>query len=151
MSSGSDQDEFIDYLEDKSKHEDETLFLPVPDSRPNDWTAFYTGILTGIFGGGLVPLSPWLGGLLIFGGYSITVLTLKGRGNRFSRALRFGFAFSALLGAVLLAGRAFYPDWTWRFIAAVSEHHAIFASAALMPWAIGILRYAYALVLSPKR
>lgn len=151
MSPGSDRDEFIDYLEDKSKHEDETLFLPVSESGPDDWTAFYIGILTGIVGGGLIPLSPWLGGLFVFGGYAITALALKSARNGFSRALRFGFVFSAVLGAALVAARGYYPEWTWRFVEAASQRHVIFLSAAAIPWAAGILRYVSALALSPRR
>ena len=55
MSSRQEPDE-IDYFEDVSQHEDETLFIPVSESAPDSWTAFYSGILIGLAGGGLMTL-----------------------------------------------------------------------------------------------
>jgi hypothetical protein len=145
MSSGPDRDEFLDYLDDKSQHEDETLFMPVPDSRPDSWSVFYSGILIGIIGGSLIALAPWLSGLLVFAGYGVTAMTFKGRGNRLSRALRFGFGSSALFGAAILGGETVFPETEWGFIEAASNRHLTFAGIALMPWAAAVLRYAYAL------
>jgi hypothetical protein len=151
MSSGSDHDDFIDYLYDKSHREDETLFMPVPDGRPDHWTAFYTGILIGIVGGGILPLAPWLGGSLIFSGYGVTFLTLKRPRSRFARALRFGFAISALLGGLLLAVEVLFPKASWRLIEMASEQHVIFLSVAFVPWAAAIARYFHALFAPAKR
>ncbi len=150
MSSDSERD-MIDYIDDDAHHEDETLFIPAPDGRPDNWTAFYIGILTGIVGGGLVALAPRLGGILIVAGYGLTAFTLKARGNRFARALRFGFLVSAVLGAALVAGEIYCPNTVWQFIAVASERHLIFTSVVAFPWATGMLRYVYALVRREKR
>ena len=150
MSSGSDRD-MIDYVEDTSQHEDETLFLPVPEHGVDRWSVFYIGILTGIAGGGLVSLAPWLAGILILTGYGLTAFTLKAPSSRFARALLLGFVLSASVGGALLAGEVFFPQTVWNLIAAVSGRHLIFAYVAAMPWVIGILRYVYALVRREKR
>src|SRR5262245_35844252 len=141
MSSRQDRDE-IDYFEDTAQHEDETIFFPVPESRPDNWTGFYSGILIGIAGGALAPLAPWLSGLLISAGYGLTALTLKRTGNRFIRALRFGFALAALAGAVILAGEILFPKAAWRFIEMAGERSLIFASVAATPWLLALIRYA---------
>jgi hypothetical protein len=151
MSSGSDRDDIIDYVEDTSQHEDETLFLPVPESGPDRWSVFYLGILMGIVGGGLVSLAPWLAGILILTGYGLTAFTLKAAVSRFVRALLLGFVLSASAGAFLIAGEIFAPQTAWNLIAVLSERHLIFPGVAAMPWVIGILRYVYALVTREKR
>ncbi|MGO9173355.1 MAG: hypothetical protein ACLP7P_15525 [Rhodomicrobium sp.] len=150
MSSGPDRD-MIDYVEDTSQREDETLFLPVPEPGPDRWSAFYIGILVGIAGGGLVPLAPWLAGILVLTGYGLTAFTLRASTSRFARALFLGFVLSASVGAILIAGEIFVPQTAWNLIAALSERPLIFPGIAAMPWVIGILRYAYALVRHEKR
>jgi hypothetical protein len=150
MSSRQDRDE-IDYFEDTSDHEDETPFIPVPENAPDSWTAFYSGILIGLAGGAVAPLAPWLSGVLILGGYGLTALTLKRNGSRFIRALRFGFAIAALSGAVMLAGEIFYPKAVWHCIEMAGRRSLIFASVALTPWLLALIRYAYALARGEKR
>jgi hypothetical protein len=150
MSSRQDHDE-IDYFEDTAQHEDETLFIPVPESTPDSWTAFYSGILIGLAGGGLMTLAPWLSGLLILAGYGLTALTLKSTGNRFIRALRFGFGLAALAGGVMLAGEILFPKVAWHYIAKAGERNLIFASVAVTPWILGLIRYIYALARGEKR
>src|SRR5208337_4455574 len=139
MSSGPNHD-MIDYVEDTSQHEDETLFLPVPERGPDRWSVFYSGILMGIAGGGLVSLAPWLAGILILIGYGLTAFTLRASASRFVRALFLGFVLSASVGALLIAGEIFVPQTAWNLIAALSERHLIFPGVAAMPWVIGILR-----------
>jgi hypothetical protein len=150
MSSRQDHDE-IDYFEDTSQHEDETPFIPVPDSTPDSWTAFYSGILIGLAGGGLMTLAPWLSGLLILAGYGMTALTLKSTGNRFIRALRFGFGIAALCGGAMLAGEILFHKAAWHYIEKAGERSLIFVSVALTPWLLGFIRYAYALARGEKR
>ena len=136
--------DIIDDLDDSSQNEDETLFLPVrPDSGPDSWSAFYGGILIGIVGGALVPHALWLGGALIFIGYGMTAYTLRGRLNRFVRALRFGFGFSALVGAAIVAGCVLFPKSTWSLVAFVAERHLIFIGTMAMPWAISLAKYVH--------
>ena len=120
-------------------------------SAPDNWTAFYIGILIGLAGGALAPLAPWLSGVLILAGYGITALTLKRTGSRFIRALRFGFGTAALAGAVVLAGEILYPQAAWRFIEIAGERSLIFVSVAVTPWILGLLRYAYAVTRREKR
>jgi asparagine N-glycosylation enzyme membrane subunit Stt3 len=149
MSSRQNRDE-IDLFEDTT-HENETLFIPVAESAPDSWTAFYSGILIGIAGGALAALAPWLSGLLILAGYGLTVSTLKNTGNRFIRALRFGFAIAALSGAVLLAGDVFFPKAVWHFLEAAGTRSPIFLSVLAAPWLLALIRYAYALARGEKR
>jgi hypothetical protein len=150
MSSRRDRDD-TDYFVDTVEHEDETLFLPVSESAPDSWTAFYCGILIGLAGGALASLAPWLSGVLILAGYALTAFTLKSTGNRFIRALRFGFGATALLGAVMLAGEILYPQAAWHCIQMAGERSLIFASVALTPWLLGLVRYAFALARGEKR
>jgi len=141
MSSRQEPD-LIDYIDDKSQHEDETAFLPVrPDGYPDSWSVFFLGVLFGIAGGALIPVSLWLGGTLVFGGYGATALTLAGTSNRVSRALRFGFGAFAALGALLVAGVIAYPGVTRSLVEAAEETHLIFLSIALVPWLLATLRY----------
>lgn len=150
MSSRQDRDE-IDLFEDTAHHEDETLFIPVPESAPDSWTAFYSGILIALGGGALASLAPWLSGLLVLAGYGLTALTLKSTGNRFIRALRFGFGIAALLGAVMLACEIMFPQAAWHFIEMAGKRSLIFASVALTPWLLGLIRYVFALARGEKR
>jgi hypothetical protein len=150
MSSRQEPDE-IDYFEDTSQHEDGTPFIPVPDSTPDSWTAFYCGILIGLVGGAIASLAPWLSGVLILAGYGLAALTLKSTGNRFIRALRFGFAIAALAGAVMLAGEILFPKAAWRCIEIAGERSLIFVSVALTPWLLGFIRYVYSLARGGKR
>jgi len=145
MSSGPDRDEFIDYLEDKSQNEDETLFIPAQEGRPDSWTVFYVGILTGVAGGGLFPLSLWLGASLIFFGYGMTVLSFGKPRSKFARAMRYGFAFASLLGGLLLAIAAFFPESSWRFMEMAMKHQLVFFSVSILPWAATLFRYCYTL------
>ncbi len=145
MSSGQERD-VIDYIDDESEHEDETPFVPVRDNSPDNWTAFYTGILIGVAGGALIPLAPWLGGLLILLGYGTTAFTLRARGNRLTRALRSGFWLSATFGAALIVAEALFPKLAWSLVATAGERTIIFPTVVVMPWAAGLLRYAYVLI-----
>ncbi len=144
MSSDSEGD-ITDYVTDNSHREEGTLFLPSPDGRPDRWTFFFSGILLGMFGGAIVPLSLWLAGVLIFIGYGLTAFSLRSAG-KFGRALRFGFLIAAALGAAILLGDAIAPKSAWRVVSAAAERHLIFPSFVLMPWILGILRYAFAWV-----
>jgi hypothetical protein len=150
MSSGPERD-MIDYIDDNTHHEDETLFIPVPDGKPDNWSVFYLGILTGLVGAGLLPLAPWLAGVLIFVGSAVTAFTLKARSNRFARALRFGFVCSAAFGAAIVTAEVLFPREMWHAVKMGSERSLIFGSAAAMPWAICLLRYLYALARNEKR
>jgi hypothetical protein len=151
MSSRQEERDDIDFFEDTAHHEDETLFVPVPENAPHSWTAFYSGILIGIAGGALASLAPWLSGVLILAGYALTAFTLKGTGNRFIRALRFGFAITALLGAVLLACEILYPNAVWHFVEMAGRRSLIFMSVVLTPWLLGLIRYVFALARGEKR
>jgi hypothetical protein len=150
MSSRQDRDE-VDFFEDTTHREDETLFVPVPESAPDSWTTFYSGILIGLAGGALASLAPWLSGMLILAGYALTAFTLKSTGNRFIRALRFGFGITACLGAVMLAGEILFPKAAWHCIEKAGERSLIFASVALTPWILGLVRYVFALARGGKR
>ncbi len=142
----SDQEgDVVDYVSDNAQHEDGSLFLPAPDGRPDHLTFLFSGILLGMAGGALVPVSPWLAGVLILIGYGLTAYTLKNKGA-LVRALRFGFAISAVLGAALLLGEILAPDAAWRAVSMAGERHLLFPGFVLMPWLLGILRYAYAIV-----
>jgi len=120
-------------------------------STPDNWTAFYIGILIGLAGGALATLAPWLSGALILAGYAVTALTLKSTGSRFIRALRFGFGITALAGAVMLAAEILFPQAAWPCIEKAGEHSLIFVSVAVAPWLLGLIRYAYALARGKKR
>ena len=150
MSSGPDRDEFLDYVEDRSSNEDETLFLPAHDGRPDGWTVFYVGILTGLAGGSLFPISLWLGAALIFLGYGATVLSYGRPRSKIARAMRFGFGFASSLGGFLLVAAALFPDTLWRVIEIAARHHLVFLIASILPWAATFLRYSY-ILLSPQR
>ncbi len=130
--------------------QEDPLFLPVPENAPDSWSVFYSGILIGFAGGALPAAVPWLAGVLIAVGYGLTALTLKGRSNRFTGALRFGFVLSALLGVALVAGEAFAPKVTQVIVDAIGKHHLIFATVAATPWVLGVLRYVYALLVPRK-
>ncbi len=151
MSSDLEHDA-IDYAADAALREDDDLFFPVPPGRmPETWTAFYSGILIGILGGGIASLAPWLSGLLVFIGYSVTALTLRRRNNRFVRALRFGFGIVALCGAALLAAEILYHTAVWHLIAMATERSHIFIGVVFMPWILALLKYGLALARGGKR
>lgn len=145
MSSDSER-EITDYVSDNSPNEEGTLFLPAPDSRVDSWTLYFMGILAGMFGAALVPISLWLAGTLIFIGYGLTAVSLRRAGNACGRALRFGFTITAVLGAAVVLGDALTPKTAWHVISVAGERHLIFPGFALMPWILGILRYIFALV-----
>jgi hypothetical protein len=143
MSSRSQRD-FIDYIDDHSLHEDETPFIPVrPDGPPDSWSAFFGGTIIGISGGALVPFAPWLAGALVAIGYGMTAYTLGGSRNRFVRALRFGFAIPALIGAATVVGEALSPSTTWSIVKFLGDRHLIFCGLAAMPWVLTLLKYTY--------
>ncbi len=136
------QRDVVDYIDDASQDEDETPFVPVrPDSSLDAWSAFWGGILLGLSGAGLVTLAPWLAGLLIFVGYSMTALSLRRSSNGFGRALKFGYALVAAVGAVMLFGSATFPNMTASLISAAAAHNIIFVSLATLAWPIALLKY----------
>jgi hypothetical protein len=136
----------IEYFDDNSENEDETPFTPVrPDSLPDAWSYFWGGILIGLAGAGLVTLAPWLGGVLIFAGYGMTASSLRGSRNSFARALSFGYALLACVGAAMLFGAVFFPNVTASVIAAAAAHHIIFISLATLAWPIALLKCVFGL------
>lgn len=144
MSTRSPRD-VIDYIDDTSYHEDETPFFPVhPDQGPDWLSAFWGGILIGLAGAGLVTLLPWLAGTLIFGGYGLTALSLRGSRNGFARALGFGYGLMAGVGAAMLFGEIFFPKATAWIIAAAAQHHVILLSLAALAWPIALVKYLFA-------
>ena len=134
----------IDYIDDTSYHEDETPFFPVHPDQGLDWlSAFWGGILIGLAGASLVTLLPWLAGTLIFGGYSLTALSLRGSRNRFARALGFGYGLLAAVGATMVLGEIFFPKVTASLIDAAARHHIILLSLAILAWPIAFVRYLF--------
>ena len=141
----------IEYFDDTSQNEDETPFCPVPsDSSPDAWSAFWGGILIGLAGAALVTLAPWLAGSLIFAGYGMTALSLRGSRYGFLRALSFGYALLAFLGAAMVLGEVFFPNITASVIAAAAAHHVILISLATLAWPIALLKYLFQLSTSLK-
>jgi hypothetical protein len=145
MSSESDGD-VVDYVTDQSAHEEGTLFLPCPEAGPDRWSMFFVGILLGIAGGALVPVSLWLSGAIICVGYGVAAFTLRNSCSKLGRAIRFGLVIPAILGAALLFGEMLAPESVRRALSLAGNRPLIFPSFALMPWILGMLRYAYALV-----
>jgi hypothetical protein len=142
----------IEYFDDNSQSEDETPFLPVrPDGSPDAWSGFWGGILIGLAGAGLVTLAPWLGALLIFAGYGMTALSLRRSSTSFGRALGFGYAILACVGAAMLLGAVFSPNVTASVIAAVAAHHVIFISLATLAWPIALLKFVFGFVFRRNR
>ena len=150
MSSDSGRD-IGDFITGNSTDEDGTLFFPSPEGHTDPWALFFSGILIGLAGGALVTVAPWLAGALIMTGYFLTALSLKGSSNRLANGLCFGFTISAILGAALIVGEIGAPKTTWRFIVAAGNRHLAFPSVALIPWALGILKYVHILIWRPKR
>jgi hypothetical protein len=150
MSSDSGRD-IGDYITGNSNDEDGSLFIPSPEGHTDPWALFFSGILIGLAGGGLVTLAPWLAGALIMSGYFLTALSLKGSSNRLANGLCFGFTISAILGAALIAGEIGAPKTTWRLIVEAGNRHLAFPSVALIPWALGILKFVHILIWRPKR
>ena len=141
----------IEYLDDTSQNEDETPFCPVrPDNSPDAWSYFWGGILIGLSGAALVTLAPWLAGSLIFAGYGMTALSLRGSHYGFLRALSFGYALLASLGAAMVLGQVFFPNSTASVIDAAAAHHVILISLATLAWPIALLRYLFKLATSRK-
>jgi hypothetical protein len=133
----SKERDVIDVFDDNSPQEDGTYFIPVPDGRPDKWTRFFCGLFMGIAGGALIPLGPWLGGALVLVGYGLVAHTIRGSSGRLGRGLCFGFAVSALVGALILAGSIFLPAMTSALIEFLGRHHAIFLGIIFMPWVAG--------------
>jgi hypothetical protein len=150
MSSDSGRD-FGDYLTGNSTDEDGMLFLPSPEGHTDPWALFFSGILIGLAGGALATVAPWLAGGLIMTGYFLTALSLKGSSNRLANGLCFGFTISAILGAALIAFEIGAPKATWHFVVVAGNRHLVFPSVALIPWALGILKYVHILISRPKR
>ena len=138
--------DLIDYIDDDTQDEDETLFFPTPSDASGSWSAFYGGILIGVAGGALIPLAPWLGGAMVFAGYGMTALSFLGSRSRLGRALRFGFAIVALTGAALLLGAIFVPDVAWSAVTAAAQRHLIFLTTAFSAWAIALVKYVIAIL-----
>jgi hypothetical protein len=142
----------IEYFDDNSEYEDETAFFPVrPDGPPDAWSFFWGGILIGLAGAGLVTLAPWLGGLLIFAGYGMTASSMRGSRTSFGRAIGFGYALLACVGAAILLGAVFFPNVTASVIAAVAAHHVIFISLATLAWPIALLKFVFGSVFRRNR
>lgn len=141
----SERNDFPEYVIDDSHHEEGTLFLPTPDNHRDPWLPFYAGILTGLAGSALVAVS-WLGGALIAIGYGLSALKLRGRANRFAKALGFGFGVTAILGAALTAGEMAGLAAVRHFIVMAGDRHLVFPVFALMPWVLGVLKYLYAVI-----
>ncbi len=141
----------IEYFDDISQNEDETPFCPVrPDSSPDSWSCFWGGILIGLSGAALVTLAPWLAGSLIFAGYGMTALSLRGSRFGFLRALGFGYALLAGVGAALVVGQVFFPNSTAAVIGAAAAHRVILISLATSAWPIALLKYLFKLATSRK-
>lgn len=145
MSSETDGD-VVDYVTDQSGQEGGTLFLPCPDGKPDRWSIFFIGILSGIAGAALVPLSLWLSGTIICVGYGLAAFTLRDSCSRLGRAIRFGLLIPAILGAALVLGETLAPETVRRAMSLTGDRPLIFPSFVLMPWILGVLRYAYTLI-----
>ncbi len=137
--------DFIDYVDDNTQDEDETLFIPVrPDGYVLDsWSGLFGGLLIGIAGGGLATLAPWLASSLVFAGFGMAAITLRRARTRLWRSLGFGFGVVALAGGAAFAGLFFFPVTTSAIFAAAAARHVIFISVAGLPWAIGLARYLF--------
>ena len=143
MAAGSQRD-VVDYFDDNTQNENDTAFIPVRRGRfPDSWSGFFGGILIGAAGGALMTLAPWLGGLLVFAGYSLTAMMLRRSRNPFPRALSFGFIVLALAGAAIFLGVVLLPETTSAFLAAAAARHAILISVVTLAWLIGLVRYIY--------
>jgi hypothetical protein len=138
----------LDYLTDEAQQEDETLFIPVAEPGGDRWTRFLLGILAGLGGAALITVSPLLGASLITIGYSVAALSMRGGANRFASSLCLGFALTALIGAALIAAEFTVPLMAHRFIAYGGQHFLVFPAFALLPWALAMLKYVYAVVRS---
>ncbi|HZV21022.1 MAG TPA: hypothetical protein VE986_05680 [Hyphomicrobiales bacterium] len=144
MSSGSRRDPY-DFWDDGLRDDDYRR------GYSDTWSGFWGGILLGIAGGALIPLGPWLGGLLMLAGYGMAASTLRSRRSRFAGALRFGFFISAIIGAALILGHGTAPAATWSIISYIGDRHLIFPGVAAIPWMLAILRYFYRLFRPPRR
>jgi hypothetical protein len=143
--------DIIEYFDDTSQNEDETPFCPVPpEGSPDGWSFFWGGILIGLAGAALVTLAPWLAGSLIFVGYGMTALSLRGSRYEFGRALGFGYALLAFVGGAMVLGQVFFPNTTASIIDAAARHHVILISLATLAWPIALLRYLFKLARSRK-
>jgi hypothetical protein len=132
----------IDYLDDDTLDEDRTPFIPVrPDRSPDGWAVFIVGALTGVAGGALLLVAPWLGGLAIALGYGAAALVLGGSRNGFARSFAFGFAVFALAGAAIALSHMFFPETAWPILSGIAEPRPLFFSTALAPWLAGFAKY----------
>ncbi len=129
---------------------DRDRFYPTDeDSFP--WTTFFWGIIIGLAGSVLVPVSAWVSGVLIIIGYGLTVFALADSKRAFARSLTVGFTLAAVSGAGLIATYIYAPEATWHFIEKAGSRHLLFPTFALMPWALGVLAYILALIAWPWR
>ncbi len=143
MSSGSEP-EFTDYITDEAQTEEGSLFLPAPEPSSDPWMRLILGIMAGLGGAALVSISPKLATVLISIGYSVAAFGLRGRGSDFGSALCLGFTITALLGAALLVVELAAPLAAQHLIQEVGKRHLILPGFALLPWALAVLKYVYA-------
>ncbi len=150
MSSNGERDE--EDVAEATVNDDEGLFLPCPPpAGPDSWSLFWGGLLTGFAGGALAMVAPWLGGLLIFGGYALAASTLSAPGNRFVRAIRFGYIVSAILGIAIVAAHVLATPSVNRIFNMLASRYLFFGAVVTVPLAVGMLRYIYALTRQEKR
>jgi hypothetical protein len=140
MSSRSPRD-LIDYIGDNPSISNEAPIVPRRYGFLDTWSGFLGGILLGIAGGALIPIGPWLGGLLILAGYGMAASVLRGSRNGYTNALRFGFIVSAIIGLALIVGHALFPRSTWSVISFFADRHLIFSGVAALPWAVSAVKY----------
>jgi hypothetical protein len=145
MSSNSDGN-WPDYVNGNSFNDDPVPYVPGMDESRFYWTPLFWGIVTGLAGSALVPLSALLSGALIVAGYGLTTFALAGSERRFVRSLAIGFALAAFSGAGLFAAYIYAPEATWNFIVKAGNRHLLFPSFTLMPWVLGVFTYILALI-----
>ncbi len=141
MSSSDDRD--VDLVGNNARDADAGLFRPIEaGSFIDSLSGFWGGLLLGVAGAGLVPLSAWLGGGLVFGGYALTALTFHGLAkSRWKRALRTGFLAVSAVGLALLVGDMFAPRTTWAIIDFGVIHRLVFLGLVVGPWTIAVVKF----------
>jgi hypothetical protein len=105
----------------------------------DSYSGFWGGILLGALGAALVPVSAWLGGAFVFGGYAMTALVLHGA-RHWKRALRAGFLTFSAVGALLFLGDTFAPQTTWAVIDFGTAHRAVFLGLVFGPWVVAVAK-----------
>ena len=106
----------------------------------------FAGILAGLAGGVLVAISPRFGAALASIGYGLAAFILKGSTYRLGKALCFGLAITALLSAALIAYEVKAPLAVQHLVLWAGKRHLIFASFAVVPWALAALKLVLGLV-----